>query len=111
MTKFKDFGSGPSNTDFETIEFKIYDESFTCMPQVQGAVLLGIVGSSGDDTGVRSATMITEFFQKVLTDESWARFDALINSKDKFVSIETLGEITGWIIQEYTDRPEKQPGE
>lgn len=112
MTRFKDFGTGTGvEATYDDIQFKLYEEDFFCMPFVQGSVLLGIVGSSGDSTGVRSADMIVEFFQQVLTDESWARFESLIHSKDRIVSIETLGEITGWIISEYSNRPEKQPEE
>jgi hypothetical protein len=109
MTKFRDFGSGPSSENLEPISFKLHNEEFFCIPEIQGAVLLEIVGSTSDDNPAKSASMITEFFGKVLTDESYERFDKLITSKDRIVRIETLGEITGWIIEEYSNRPEKQP--
>lgn len=81
------------------------------MPEIQGAVLLGLVGdtSGSEEDAGKTAGVILGFFKKVLTDESYARFYALINSKDKIVKVETLGEITGWLVEEYTNRPEKQP--
>lgn len=110
MAKFKDFGSGPSMDQFEPINFRLHGEDFACLPAVQGSVILDLVKASSDEGGAASAEMITGFFQNVLTDESLLRFNALIHSKDKIVSIEQLGEITGWLVEEYTNRPEEQPG-
>lgn len=109
MTRFKDFGSGNSGQDIEPIKFKLHGEEFECIPEIQGSVLLTIVGNTGEDNPSASASMITDFFAQVLVDDSAKRFYELINSKDRIVSIETLGEITGWVIEEYTNRPEKQP--
>jgi hypothetical protein len=44
-----------------------------------------------------------------LPAESYARFDALLEDEKKIVSVETLGEIIGWLIEEYSDRPNPQP--
>lgn len=109
MTKSRDFGSGPDTSNLERITFKLHGEEFHCIPAIQGNVLLSIVGSTSDDNPAKSASMITEFFSKVLEDESYARFDSLVNSKDRIVSIETLGEITGWVIEQFSNRPEEQP--
>lgn len=100
---------GTNSPDAEPISFKLHGEEFYCLPEIQGSVLLKMVGSTSDDNPARSASMITEFFDHVLTDESTVRFNELIESKDRTVSIQTLGEITGWIIEEYSDRPEEQP--
>lgn len=110
MAKFKDFGAGPAISDYEPISFRLYGEEFNCIPAVQGSVILDLVSASADEAGAASAEMITGFFQSVLEDESLERFNALIHSKDKIVSIEQLGEITGWLVEEYTNRPEEQPG-
>jgi hypothetical protein len=109
MTKFRDFGTGTSSPESEPISFKLHGEEFYCVPEIQGSVLLRMVGSTSDENPARSAAMITEFFEHVLTDESVVRFNELIESKDRTVSIQTLGEITGWVIEEYSDRPEAQP--
>jgi hypothetical protein len=44
-----------------------------------------------------------------LTAESLVRFDKLIVDKERVVTTETLGEITGWLVEQYGDRPEEQP--
>jgi hypothetical protein len=53
--------------------------------------------------------MITQFFNHVLTDESYERFSALLEDKNRIVLVETLSEIVSWLMVEYTNRPEKQP--
>jgi hypothetical protein len=109
MTRFKDFGSGTEDKNKEPIKFKLYDEEFTCVPEIQGRVVLNLVadGSSGDPSA--SARMITGFFQHVLEDDSYKRFDELLNDKHKVVNVETLSEIVSWLMEEYGNRPNQQP--
>lgn len=109
MTRFKDFGSGDGLV-VEPLSFKLYGEEFHCLPQVQGKLLLDLVSDSSDSDAVKSAAVIDKFFQYVLTDESHERFEKMLTAKDTIVSVETLAEITGWLVEEYTNRPEEQPG-
>lgn len=103
--RFKDFGKG-SDVETEPLSFKLHDEEFSCVTQIQGSVLLGLAETSQSGDNASSAAVILDFFEKVLLDESYVRFEALINSKDRIVTVETLGEITGWLLEEYTNRPE-----
>jgi hypothetical protein len=106
--RFKDFGAG-NVVEADPLSFKLFDEDFYCVPQVPGKLLLEIAAQAGEDGSGSSASIIPKFFSKVLTDESFVRFDALLDSKDKIVNVETLGEIVGWLMEEYTNRPEAQP--
>lgn len=108
MTRFKDFGSGDGIIT-TPLSFKIYGEEFHCLPQVQGKLLLDLVSDSGEGDAVKSAAVIDKFFRYVLKEESYERFEKLLTDKDKIVSVETLAEITGWLVEEYTNRPEEQP--
>jgi hypothetical protein len=110
MTKnrFKDFGKGTASTP-EPLSFKLYDEEFECVPQIQGTTMLNLVLESSSDEPGAAAKVIVNFFKQVLKDESYTRFEALVNDKDKIVTVETLSEIVGWLITEYGDRPEEQP--
>lgn len=103
--RFKDFGAEEPQEE-EAPSFSLYGETFTGLPDIQGATLLNIVKDSQDPDPAVSASIILSFFERVLTDESYTRFKALIESKDKIVRVEKLGEITGWLIEEYTNRPE-----
>ena len=107
MTRFKDFGATTSAA--EPLSFQLNGETFDCLPEIQGKVLLDLVKDSSSEDAAKSAEIITNFFSFVLTNESEERFNAMLSSKDKIVSVETLAEITGWLVQEYTNRPEGQP--
>ena len=109
MTKFKDFGAGTDTTTSEAITFQIHGETFECIKAVQGRVLLQLVADSGSNDPVVQSAIIDKFFSHVLVEESLERFNILLTDKYKIVTVETLGEITGWLIEQYSDRPEEQP--
>lgn len=106
MARFKDFGSPKSKN--EEITFDLHGETFTAVPEIQGRILMSFVAQAGGDDAAAAAALTMEFFEKVLTDESWARFDKLTSSKDKVVTVEVLAEIVSWLIEEYSAREEAQ---
>jgi len=108
-TKFRDFGSGNTTGEKEPISFAIHEETFNCYPELQGKVLLDLVSRSGGEDAAEAAKTISMFFEKVLVPESYARFDALLNDPNRIVSVETLGTISGWLVEMYTSRPEGEP--
>lgn len=109
MTKFKDFGSGPSNEEQEQISFRIHGEEFNCHPAMPGKLLLDLVKKSASEDPAESAGIIDTFFKTVLLEESYARFDKLSQDPTRIVTVETLGEITGWLVEQYTNRPTERP--
>ena len=108
MTRFKDFGTGTAYNK-DPLTFKIYEEDFECYPALQGKVLLDFIAQSSSDNGAEMADTIVMFFGKALKPESYEKFMALVEDPDRVVSIETLGEITAWLVGEYSDRPTQQP--
>ena len=109
MAKFKDFGVGKTVGDKEPVSFKLHEEEFYGVKHIQGKVLLDLIAKSGSEDAAVSAQIMSDFFAHVLTDESFKRFDTLLHDKEKIVHVETLSEIVGWLISEYSDRPEEQP--
>jgi hypothetical protein len=110
MARFKDFGKGKEdNASAEPISFTLHGENFECLPRLQGKVLLEFVELANSENASDSAKVTRTFFKKVLRAESYTRFDALLEDEKKIVSVETLGEIIGWLIEEYSDRPNPQP--
>jgi len=105
MAKFKDFGSGTSTGEKEPVTFMIYGETFNCRPELQGKVLLDLVARSSGDDPADAAKTISDFFKNVLVEESYSRFDSLLTDPDKIVSVETLGQISSWLVEVYTARP------
>ena len=110
MARFKDFGSGKEQLEREPISFKLHGEEFFCVSNIQGAVLLELVAKSTSDDSSESARVMADFFKNILVEESYKRFDKLVHAKDKFVHVETLSEIVGWLVGQYSERPEEQPG-
>jgi hypothetical protein len=108
--RFKDFGAGPDISVLPKISFKIHGEEFHAIPAVQGKMLLDLVKDANSDDPAVQGESINKFFGSVLEDESLERFNALLTDKHRIVTTETLGEVVGWLVEQYGDRPEAQPG-
>jgi hypothetical protein len=106
--RFKDFGSGGEVTK-APLSFKLHGEEFHCKPAVQGRKLLQIVANADENDGTSVAKTIDTFFDSTLEEESLVRFNKLLENPDKIVTVETLGEITAWLVEEYSSRPTAQP--
>lgn len=107
--RFKDFGGKYDPTEAEPLSFKLYGEDFECNPNLQGKVLLDIVANSDEDSPSAVAHTMSTFFERALKPESYARFNALLEDPNRIVTVETLGEITAWLVEEYTARPTEEP--
>jgi hypothetical protein len=108
MSRFKDFGSPENSEGLESFKFKLYNEEFQCKPKMQGKTLLKFASASSSDDSGESSKAITDFFDAVLLPESKERFNALLEDEYKIVSVETLGEILGWIVEAYSARPTQE---
>jgi hypothetical protein len=106
-TRFKDFGDG-GVINSEPLNFKLHGEDFACKPNLQGKALLDMASMSSSADPVVLAQGISLFFSKALQEESYARFQSLLDS-DKIVTVESLAEIAGWLVQEYSNRPNQGP--
>ena len=105
--RFKDFGKG-GELRSEPLSFKLYDEEFHCWPNLQGSVLLELAANTSENNAATVRTM-TDFFEAALKPESLERFNALLKDNEKIVSIETLADITSWLVEEYSERPTQEP--
>lgn len=108
MPRFKDFGAG-GEVFTEPLSFSLHGETFECRPAIQGKTLLTMVADAESDDTMKVLNVVSEFFEKTLLPESYERFNALINDPDRIVTMETLGEITAWMVEQYTERPTKEP--
>lgn len=107
MSRFKDFGDG-GEVVHEPLSFKLYGEDFNCRPALQGKVLLDMASNADSESG-SPGEVINDFFAQALLPESLERFNALINDPEKIVTVETLGEIVGWLVEQYSNRPTQEP--
>lgn len=106
-TRFKDFGAPEANS--EPLSFALFGETFNCIPSLPGKFLLDLVAESSSEDPASSAAVVSKFFNLVLADESRDRFNALAEDPTRIVPVETLSDITAWLVQEYTARPTVQP--
>ena len=108
--RFRDFGAGDSIS--EPLSFKLHGEEFHCKPALQGKVLLDMVATaqSGNDSAIAN-NLIETFFAKALIEESLVRFQILLEDPEKIVTVETLGELTSWLVEQYSSRPTQGPGD
>lgn len=102
--RFRDFGTGSTDTP-APLSFKLHGETFDCRPAIQGKVMLQLIANSDENKPQEAAQMVFDFFNAVLLDESAARFNALVEDKERIVQMETLGQIVSWLVEEYTNRP------
>jgi hypothetical protein len=111
MARFKDFGKGKDDASAskEPIKFALHGEEFECHPRLQGKTLLQFVELANSEDAGSSAKITRVFFEKVMSAETYERFNVLLDDPDKIVTVETLGEIIGWLIEEYSNRPNQQP--
>jgi hypothetical protein len=107
-TRFKDFGSG-GEVNATPLSFKLHGEEFHCKPNLQGKALLDMVANAKSGEAEDVSHTITSFFSKAMIQESYDRFLVLLDSPDKIVTIESLGEITSWLVEEYSGRPTPGP--
>ena len=107
-TRFKDFGvGGVSNTD--PISFKLHGEDFECQKNLQGNALLQLVAKAGSGSPSDAAETVKDIFSRALLPESYERFLKLIDNPEKIVTVEALGEITAWLVEQYSGRPTQGP--
>ena len=104
MNRFKDFGSSDLSA-IENPSFALYGETFTAKKALQGRMLLALVAKSGNENPAESAQAIGDFFSHALLEESAVRFNALLEHPEKVDDVEKLGEIIGWLVEVYTNRP------
>lgn len=111
MARFKDFGKGKEDNTISSdpIKFALHGQEFECHPRLQGKTLLQFVELANSDDAGSSAKVTRVFFEKVMDAETYKRFDELLDSPDTIVTVESLGEIIGWLIEEYSGRPNQQP--
>jgi len=105
--RFKDFGKTSTLEDFPPLSFKLNDEEFQCKQAMSGAALLDFVRRADSNSGGMAAEAIVDFLNGSLEDDDAVRFEAMIKDPDRIVEVETLGDIAGWLVEQYTARPTK----
>lgn len=97
-----------------SIEFTLGTETFECKRVIDGLTLLEFAQIAGSLTGdideddpesVRAASAGAGALKDLLSDTiiDYSRFEKFVRANS--VDLETLGEIAGWLVEAYSDRP------
>lgn len=89
----------------DRISFDLAGETFYCRAVLPGWLLLKFIALSSRDVRGADASALYTLFQDVLEPESYVRFDTLMKSDEYIIEMETLGDISTWLIGEYSNRP------
>ena len=106
--RFKDFGSG-GEQNTEPISFRLHGEDFECVKNLQGNALLNMVAKASSGEATDAADTVRDIFSKALVEESYVRFVKLIDDPEKIVTVDALGQITAWLVEQYSGRPTPGP--
>ena len=107
MVRHRDFGA-PASQD-EPVTFMLYDQTFRCVPALQGRTLLDFIATSAEEDGAASAKAVLEFFDVALVAADLERFTALTSAQDTVVPLDTLASIMEWLVEQYAGRPTEPP--
>jgi hypothetical protein len=100
----KKFTSKPAVRD-DKIVIELNDQTFKCNDQIDGMTLMEFAAKVDPDNPLSAAGSVGNFFQAAIVPEDWKRFMAYTKDPKNGVSVETLGEIAGWLAGEYMDVP------
>jgi hypothetical protein len=109
VPRHKDFSGGTKIEDFEPLTFTLNGQKFECVPAIQGSVLLEFVAAADGESGGAAANALYKFFRDTMTREEYERFDLMLKDPEVIIDMETIGEIAGWLVEEYTARPTRRP--
>ena len=110
-TRHKDFNVEKLNPEVKNdpITFTLAGEEFTCRAKLPGWLMVKFVASSTRDIRGADIGAVYNFFRDVLVPESLVRFEALMYTDEYDIELDTLADITNWLVSEYTARPTQQP--
>ena len=106
--RHKDFGAPVDMDAMEPVAFDLYGETFNCYKQIHGVTLLRFVKQANSEEGAAAVEAMLGIFERVMPKAEYERFEELCNDDTKVVPVETLGDIIGWLMEIYAERPTKQ---
>ena len=71
--------------------------------------MLEMASMSNSDDSNAAAKVMYDFFSKCMHAESYEKFINLLENPETIVTVETLGEIAGWLTEQYAGRPQQGP--
>lgn len=102
------FHSAPPST--EPVFFTIDDQRFNCKPSPGGGFKMLRMNRQLAEGGVIALDAVFDFFRSVMEPAEYTRFEEFVDSPDREISTELLGNIFSALWERYANRP-TQPRE
>lgn len=91
----------------EPIPFVLNGRDFRIQPVISGMQLLQFVAATTQG-GAESAVAVLDFLKAVVLPEDWDAFIEVTSDPRSGLGPEELGELAGWMSEQYTERPTEQ---
>lgn len=108
--RFKKFESPLLNSD-EPLEFELNSVLFRCVPALPGRRILQFVSLSNSEDFGASAEAVLEFIDSCIVSEQREQFRELTMSETQVVPLETLTDISTFLVENYAGGNDESPSE
>ena len=109
MARTKVFSGGTDISEFEDLEFELNGTKFSCLPAIQGSVLLEFIRDADSDDGAGGAKALYNFLESSMVEEEYKKLQEVLHDPKIIIDIELIGEIVSWLVEEYGSRPTTRP--
>lgn len=102
----KKASKAPVTFDIEGVdtEDNEYVEAFTARPTIPGIAIMEFADKGASGAGMGA---MLELYEAAMEEEEYKRFDKFVHDPKNIVELETLTELAGYLVEEYTSRPTK----
>ena len=104
-TRHKDFGS---NAQKDPVTFSVNGEEFVAHPYIPGKVLIELGKRARSEDPTEAFDVMIELFEVALEEESLGRFEDMLEDVENPLTMDQIADITAFLIEEYSERPEEQ---
>lgn len=100
------FNKGPKRTN---VVLTLNGETIKCKSSMDGLAVLDFSAvaalAESEDAGeqAKAAGAVKSFLQEAVLE--WDKFEAVVKAEDSGIGPEELGEVAGWLIEQYVERP------
>ena len=102
--RYKDFGSNPKK---DPVEFSVNGQDFVAHAEIPGKVLIELAKRARSEDPTEAFEVMIELFEVALEAESLERFEDLMDNVEEPLTMDQIADITAFLIEEYSARPEE----
>lgn len=105
MARTKSF-STHTGTPAEPVELVINDKTFHCQETMPGQTMLDFLAGTSSEDPASMAGAVEKIFEEAIVPEEYEEWSTYIRARENNVSLDKLSEMAGWLVEEYSGRPQ-----